>query len=111
MADKDNNKRRTFDKVPTKICQYGADCYRKNPNHFKELSHPHLESILSESPKGKYRIPDELSMSREVVAEQLKIIAQLYPELESNPPAKQPKKRRHANGGRKSKDRDTTQAG
>lgn len=92
MADKDNNKRRTFDIVPTKICQYGADCYRKNPNHFKELSHPHLESILSESPKGKYRIPDELSMSREVVAEQLKIIAQLYPELESNPPAKQPKK-------------------
>ncbi|KAL9703894.1 hypothetical protein quinque_007412 [Culex quinquefasciatus] len=84
--------KRTFDKVPTKICQYGADCYRKNPNHFKELSHPHLESILSESPKGKYRIPDELSMSREVVAEQLKIIAQLYPELESNPPAKQPKK-------------------
>uniref|UniRef100_A0A8D8NDC9 Probable tyrosyl-DNA phosphodiesterase n=1 Tax=Culex pipiens TaxID=7175 RepID=A0A8D8NDC9_CULPI len=92
MADKDTNKRRTFDKVPTKICQYGTDCYRKNPNHFKELSHPHLESILTESPKGKYRIPDELSMSREVVAEQLKIIAQLYPELESNPPAKQPKK-------------------
>uniref|UniRef100_A0A8D8B8C7 Probable tyrosyl-DNA phosphodiesterase n=1 Tax=Culex pipiens TaxID=7175 RepID=A0A8D8B8C7_CULPI len=92
MADKDTNKRRTFDKVPTKICQYGTDCYRKNPNHFKELSHPHLESILTESPKGKYRIPDELSMSREVVAEQLKIIAQLYPELESCPPAKQPKK-------------------
>ncbi|XP_038113136.1 probable tyrosyl-DNA phosphodiesterase [Culex quinquefasciatus] len=92
MADKDTNKRRTFDKVPTKICQYGTDCYRKNPNHFKDLSHPHLESILTESPKGKYRIPDELSMSREVVAEQLKIIAQLYPELESNPPAKQPKK-------------------
>ncbi|EDS27256.1 tyrosyl-dna phosphodiesterase [Culex quinquefasciatus] len=65
MADKDTNKRRTFDKV---------------------------ESILSESPKGKYRIPDELSMSREVVAEQLKIIAQLYPELESCPPAKQSKK-------------------
>uniref|UniRef100_A0A1Q3EYJ2 Putative tyrosyl-dna phosphodiesterase n=1 Tax=Culex tarsalis TaxID=7177 RepID=A0A1Q3EYJ2_CULTA len=95
MADKDSNKRRTFDKVPSKICQYGTDCYRKNPNHFKELSHPHLESIVSESPKGKYRIPDELFMSREVVAEQLKIVAQLYPELESSqncPPAKKQSK-------------------
>lgn len=94
MADKDINKRKTLDKVPSKICQYGTDCYRKNPNHFKEFSHPHLESIVSDSPKGKYRIPDELFMSREVVAEQLKIIAQLYPELENNqncPPAKHSK--------------------
>jgi len=24
------------------LCQYGSKCYRKNPQHFKEFSHPHL---------------------------------------------------------------------
>jgi len=25
---------------PRPICQYGIECYRKNPQHFKEMSHP-----------------------------------------------------------------------
>ncbi|XP_065089426.1 probable tyrosyl-DNA phosphodiesterase [Ochlerotatus camptorhynchus] len=90
----ESNKRRTIEKVPDKICQYGSDCYRKNPAHFKEFSHPHLESILVEAPaKDKYRIPDELFMSREVVGEQLKILAQIYPDLLNNnrPPTKHSK--------------------
>ncbi|XP_029713735.2 probable tyrosyl-DNA phosphodiesterase isoform X2 [Aedes albopictus] len=85
----DNSKRRASTK--DKICQYGSECYRKNPIHFKEFSHPHLESILTEAPaKNKYRIPDELSMSREVVLDQLKIIEQIYPELvnSNTPPSK-----------------------
>jgi len=24
-------------------CKYGSNCYRKNPQHFQEFSHPHLE--------------------------------------------------------------------
>jgi len=25
------------------LCQYGAKCYRKNPQHFREYSHPHTD--------------------------------------------------------------------
>ena len=28
---------------PTTPCRYGSSCYRKNPQHFAEFSHPHLE--------------------------------------------------------------------
>lgn len=26
-----------------RICQYGKSCYRKNPIHFQEFTHPHRE--------------------------------------------------------------------
>ncbi|XP_055601148.1 probable tyrosyl-DNA phosphodiesterase [Uranotaenia lowii] len=91
----DSSKRKTSDKVPDKVCQYGSDCYRKNPIHFKEFSHPHLESILSAAvSKDKYTIPEELSSSKEVVIDQLKLLAQIYPDLigaQKLPPAKQSK--------------------
>ncbi|CAD7091212.1 unnamed protein product [Hermetia illucens] len=63
-----------------KPCQYGEDCYRKNPNHFAEYSHPHLEKILS---KGKdkttrtYTIPSDLFLSKDVIMEQLQILEKL----------------------------------
>ena len=25
------------------VCKYGSKCYRKNPDHFKEFAHPHLD--------------------------------------------------------------------
>ncbi|XP_021706145.1 probable tyrosyl-DNA phosphodiesterase isoform X1 [Aedes aegypti] len=97
----DNNKRRASTKVPDQVCQYGSDCYRKNPIHFKEFSHPHLESILMEaSAKSKYRIPDELFMSREVVLDQLKVLEQVYPELihsRNSPPSKYSKNNTNQN--------------
>lgn len=30
-------------------CQYGEKCYRKNPVHFKEFRHPHLDKHDSDS--------------------------------------------------------------
>lgn len=29
---------------PSKVCQYGSKCYRKNPAHFSEYSHKHCKS-------------------------------------------------------------------
>lgn len=28
-------------KEPVNQCRYGANCYRKNPTHFKDYSHKH----------------------------------------------------------------------
>ncbi|XP_053689936.1 probable tyrosyl-DNA phosphodiesterase [Sabethes cyaneus] len=88
----ESSKRKALDKIPDKICQYGTECYRKNPHHFKEYCHPHLEAILHGAAKAKdqYEIPEELSISREVVSDQLKILAQIYPDLlnKSCPPTK-----------------------
>jgi len=38
--DQETKKSKLEDKP---ACQYGAKCYRKNPQHFKEYSHPHLD--------------------------------------------------------------------
>lgn len=27
---------------PRPVCKYGVNCYRKNPQHFQQFSHPHL---------------------------------------------------------------------
>merc|ERR1712176_806549 len=34
-------------------CQYDAQCYRKNPDHFKEYSHPQKELKETESVRQK----------------------------------------------------------
>lgn len=86
-------------------CQYGAGCYRKNPQHFAEYAHKHRElyiAILSSAnapltthpfpgtvsdirdagrcgPNGTYIVPDSLFMSREIVLEQLQILDRLGP--------------------------------
>ena len=34
------------------LCKYGAECYRKNPLHFQQFRHPHLE-VTPKSKKAK----------------------------------------------------------
>lgn len=36
-----------------RICNYGAKCYRKNPDHFRELAHPWLEEAGAATPGGQ----------------------------------------------------------
>lgn len=33
--------------APKELCIFGQKCYRRNPHHFREYSHPHLESLSS----------------------------------------------------------------
>ena len=43
--DSDNKRKPPIDSKPK--CFFGLKCYRRNPEHFKEYSHPHLENLKS----------------------------------------------------------------
>ncbi|XP_050327874.1 probable tyrosyl-DNA phosphodiesterase [Bactrocera neohumeralis] len=65
-----------------KKCPYGEQCYRKNPIHFGEFSHPHLDEIYAKGldpETKKYVIPDELFMTAELIETQLKLLEKLFP--------------------------------
>lgn len=60
-----------------KKCPYMEKCYRKNPIHFGEMSHPHLEDLVKDQLVGEIEIPDTLSFEckdRELLMDQLKIL-------------------------------------
>lgn len=70
---------------PTEQCQYGANCYRKNPHHFMEYAHAHLDKILDSYDGEDYDIPSELNANRPIILEQLKMLQNLF---STEPPAK-----------------------
>ena len=39
-------------KLQLPACRYGASCYRKNPTHFAQFSHPHLDNIQNNQPNN-----------------------------------------------------------
>ncbi|XP_055914089.1 probable tyrosyl-DNA phosphodiesterase [Eupeodes corollae] len=69
-------------KRPTKVCQYGENCYRKNPIHFGEFAHPHLDDIYDkgfDASTKEYNIPDKFNLSEDVIRIQLKLLEKLFP--------------------------------
>lgn len=61
-----------------KECPYGDKCYRKNPIHFGEFSHEHLDTIYkSGNGSGHYDIPTKYSS--ELIQTQLKLLEKLFP--------------------------------
>lgn len=68
---------------PTVPCQYGTNCYRKNPHHFMEYSHEHLNQILKENASNnsseQYKIPDQLVAQKDLILEQIKVFNELFP--------------------------------
>ncbi|XP_016955047.1 probable tyrosyl-DNA phosphodiesterase [Drosophila biarmipes] len=61
-----------------KECPYGEKCYRKNPIHFGEFSHAHLDAIYEKgNGSGDYDIPDKYSS--EMIQAQLKLLEKLFP--------------------------------
>ncbi|EDW03844.1 probable tyrosyl-DNA phosphodiesterase [Drosophila grimshawi] len=62
-------------------CPYGEKCYRKNPIHFGEYSHPHLDAIYAQGTKSssnQYDIPAKYSS--ELINIQLKLLEKLFPQ-------------------------------
>nr|XP_026499512.1 probable tyrosyl-DNA phosphodiesterase [Vanessa tameamea] len=59
-----------------KECSYGETCYRLNPAHFREFSHPHLESILDNSRGKEYEIPEKFNLQKNMFIDQLNIIVE-----------------------------------
>uniref|UniRef100_A0A182QUU8 Mitochondrial genome maintenance exonuclease 1 n=1 Tax=Anopheles farauti TaxID=69004 RepID=A0A182QUU8_9DIPT len=78
--------------APTKECQYGGDCYRVNPIHFREYSHPHIEKLLAKAASMcMVEIPDDVKVNKSVFSEQLKIVSSLFPHLSCD--SKNPEKK------------------
>jgi hypothetical protein len=48
-------------------CKYGPGCYRKNPAHFAEFSHPWLDADGQSSPK-KEKVADKASFDDRVLS-------------------------------------------
>lgn len=90
--EKFTSKRRS---KPTDICQYGTTCYRKNPHHFMEYKHEHLEKIIEQNTTNRpeqYVIPDTMAAQKVVILEQIKVINELFPpESKEEPSAKKNK--------------------
>ncbi len=79
-------------------CVFGADCYRRNPHHFKNYGHSHLLALCLAFPEGK--VPKEklgaFGGSADVIAEQLPVFKDVCKEAilkerkkSSSPEAKQ----------------------
>lgn len=84
-------------KKPTDICPYGEQCYRRNPQHFIEYTHEHLDKIIESNAPAtsvlQYKVPDEFSSQKDLFLAQIKIINELFPcrmnqEAEDEPSAK-----------------------
>lgn len=88
-----------------KECSYGEGCYRRNPAHLREYSHPHLDAILDNySGQGAFPIPPKYSLQRTMIMEQLEVIVEkkLY-----EPANKDQNDRTHSSTNEESKS-DTT---
>ncbi|KAH8392415.1 hypothetical protein KR215_007742 [Drosophila sulfurigaster] len=61
-------------------CPYADKCYRKNPIHFKEYKHAHLDAIYANgcaAGSAEYEIPSKYS--NELINQQLKLLEKLFP--------------------------------
>merc|ERR1719192_2518552 len=52
-------------------CVFGAECYRRNPHHFREYKHKHLLEILKKYPS--LEVPADMNIDES----QLKIFAEI----------------------------------
>lgn len=91
LIPKMNNNSPAKRKRPTAPCQYGKSCYRKNPHHFMEYTHEHLDKIIcqvSTDSTNDYQIPDDLISNKELILNQIKIINDIFPSM--SPPSPPP---------------------
>jgi len=67
---------------PRQECPFSSKCYRRNPHHFREFSHPHLATLLKAHPS--LQLPSNVatsSISVEALQEQLRV----YRDIENGP--------------------------
>ncbi|XP_011315263.1 probable tyrosyl-DNA phosphodiesterase [Fopius arisanus] len=61
------------------ICPFSEKCYRKNPVHFSEMSHPHLEELVKDLDDA-VEVPEVLSFEcrdKSLLLDQLRIVQML----------------------------------
>lgn len=68
---------------PIVVCQYGKECSKTDPNHFMEYNHEHLDEIIEHSTTlnavEQYQVPDDITIPKDLVLQQIEIIEQLFP--------------------------------
>ena len=60
-----------------KKCPYMEKCYRKNPIHFSEMSHPHLEKLVIDQLEGVIKVPADVGFEcsdKSLLMDQLKVL-------------------------------------
>lgn len=83
-------------KKPTSNCQYGKQCYRRNPQHLLEYRHEHLDKIIESNTTAncveQYNVPDEFLSHKDLILEQIKIVIENFPrQIDIEPAAKRVK--------------------
>lgn len=82
--------------LPVDVCQFGSNCYRKNPHHFMEYRHQHLENIINGKIAAEsYEIPAEMMSQRDLILEQIKVINELFPRGLSRTDSNEPSTKRN----------------
>lgn len=68
---------------PIVICQYEKECSKTDADHFMEYSHEHLNEIIGRRATvnnvEEYQIPDDISIPKNLILQQIEIIRQLFP--------------------------------
>lgn len=73
-ADFSHSNNEIVKKQKLEACPHALKCYRRNPHHFKEYDHPHLNEFLeTTSPK----FPNSFKQEHTVYLEQLEILREL----------------------------------
>ena len=68
-------------------CLFGTKCYRRNPQHFQDYKHPHIQELCREFPGTDDHIPKErllpFDVAEEVVREQMEVFKKQFPQKPS----------------------------
>ncbi|XP_049862724.1 probable tyrosyl-DNA phosphodiesterase [Schistocerca gregaria] len=63
----------------SRTCTFGESCYRRNPNHFSEYEHPHLDKLLEQQEDAEPKLPPDYKpkTTPSIVLAQLMILQDL----------------------------------
>ncbi|KAK5643135.1 hypothetical protein RI129_006980 [Pyrocoelia pectoralis] len=68
----DENETETKKAKQKEICPHAIKCYRRNPHHFKEYDHPHLDELLQKG--GPLELPSSYPQEKHIIVEQLEVL-------------------------------------
>ncbi|TRY77996.1 hypothetical protein TCAL_04219, partial [Tigriopus californicus] len=81
--------------LPSEACFFGEKCFRKNPHHFREYSHPHLVALIAQFGTTDPPQTKSIEVAHKVILIQLKMLRELFPSLvkakRDSPPVKRSK--------------------
>ncbi|KAG5897164.1 hypothetical protein JTB14_020893 [Gonioctena quinquepunctata] len=80
----DNSQENDTKKAKKESCPHSEGCYRRNPHHFKQYEHPHLNKFIEMG--ESLVIPDNLPQPKSLYLEQLEILRPIIKESQKQSP-------------------------